>query len=191
MNLANIIQLIDTKILAVMEDISTLQPIKAFGLTELYYSGEEYYPGIVEGGQIIEVALKDNYNLSWYSRNTTGTYNTIENNYGNKQNKVEEITDVKLVAYTNRIKTGFSLETIKDIFISAIPSVLSKSECESNEIDSCQIELISHELDTTKIYKEEIKSNAKVRVGVEYGLIAIRYNIKATYRRGCRVICEC
>lgn len=174
-----------------MGSISTLQPIKAFGLTELYYEGESYYPGKVDGGNIVEVALQDKYNLSWYSRNTSGSYNTIENNYGNKQNKVEEITEIKLVAYTNRIKTGFSLETIKDIFISSIPSVLSKTECESNEIDGCQIELISHELDTTKIYKEEIKNDVKVRVGVEFGLIAIRYNIKSTYRRGCRVICEC
>jgi hypothetical protein len=190
MNLGNLIELIDNKILAELGNISTLQPINAFGLSEFYYSGDNFYPGVINGGKIQEVFLDDKYNLSWYSRNTTGSYNNLENNFGNKMNKVEEITEIKLVAYTNRIKTGFSLETIKDVFISAIPSVLSKTECESNEIDGCQIELISHELDTHKIFKEETNS-PNVRVGVEFGLISIRYNVKATYRRGCRVICEC
>jgi hypothetical protein len=191
MNLRNLVELIDTKIVSQVGMITTLQPIKAFGLAEFYYDQDTFYPGIINGGKIEEVFLQDNFNLSWYSRNTNGSYTNIENNFGNKNNKVEETTEIKLVAYTNRIKTGFSLETIKDIFVSSIPSVLSKSECESNEIDGCQIELISHELDTYKVYKEETNSNAKVRVGVEFGLISIRYNIKATYRRGCRVICEC
>jgi len=190
MNLKGIISEIDSIMIAKL-GASNLQPKKAFGLASRYYDGETFYPGIIsKNGEIENCFLEDKYNVSWFHRNERGTYNVVENNFGNGIDKVEEENEISLVVYTNTKKINLSTETLKDVFISAIPSVLSKVKCESLNVFDCRIELQSHELDTNIVFKEE--SNHKdVRVGVEHGLILIRYKIKSTYRRGCTVICEC
>lgn len=187
MKLATIINEIDK----VLMDKVPFAPNRAFGLAEVYYEGEKYHPGIIDNkGNITNPFLDDQYAVSWYHRNQTGTYSIVESNYGNNLNKVEETNIIQLVIYTDRTKIKNSLETLKDVFISAIPSVLSKAICESIGVFGCEIELKSHELDTKKVFKEEC-STEYVRAGVQYGLIAIRYEIKTVYRRGCEVTCEC
>ena len=190
MNLKGIIQAIDNSLKAKLV-ASNLLPIHAFGLASRYYEKEQYFPGVIlDNGEITNCFLDDNYSVSWYHRNEKGTYNTIENNYGNNLNKVEEENDISLVIFTNTKKIKLSTEVLKDIFTNSLPSVLSKSTCESLDIFDCRIELQSHELDSNLVFKSE-SNNDNVRVGVEHGLILIRYTVKSTYRRGCAVICEC
>ncbi len=189
MNLKQIVEQIDLSLKNSFQ-INTLHPLKAFGLAEFYYEGENFYPGILDGTEIKNCFLDDEYNLSWYHRNSTGDYNVVPNNYGNTNDKTEEINTIELVIYANRTKIKFSLETLKDLFVTAIPSVLSKSVCESIDLLDCNIELVSHQMDSNKNFKEEV-STKYVRVGVEHGLIKIRYQIKSTYRRGCLVLCVC
>ncbi len=186
MNLKQIIAQIDTELKAKIK----LSTQNAFGLAEFYYDGEKRYPGIVDGGNVTQPLMQDQYNISWYHRSTVSNYQVIESNYGNRLDKVEEITPVQLVINCNTIKLGHSLQTIKDIFASAIPSVLSKQVCESLDLFDCTIELVNSELNSVIVLREEC-SLPDVRVGIEHGLIAIRYEIKTTYRRGCTVICEC
>jgi hypothetical protein len=111
----------------------------------------------------------------------------VENNFGDKMDKVEETTPVTLVIYANKTLTS---QTIKDIFVSAIPSVLSKLVCESINVFDCTFELTETEMNSTLVFREEC-SIPDVRVGLNHGLLAVRYEIKQTYRRGCTVICEC
>lgn len=186
MNLKQIIAQIDTQI----ESKIKLLTQRAFGLAEFYYDGEKRYPGIVDGGNVTQPLLQDQYNISWYHRSTISQYSVIENNYGDNLDKVEETTPVQLIINCNTIKLGHSLQTIKDIFASALPSVLSKAVCESLQLFDCTIELVAAELNSVIVLREEC-SVPDVRVGLEHGLIAIRYEIKTTYRRGCTVICEC
>jgi hypothetical protein len=190
MNVKGIIEAIDTNLKSKLV-ASNLQPMFAFGLASRYYENDKYYPGIVsEQGEIKNCFLDDSFNVSWFHRNQKGTYAIIENNFGDGLDKVEETNEISLVIYTNTKKIKLSTDTLKDIFISSIPSVLSKATCESLDLFSCRIELQSHELDSNLVFKEE-SNNDNVRVGVEHGLILIRYQIKSTYRRGCTVICEC
>lgn len=190
MNLEQIINNIDATIISKLT-ASNLQPKKAFGLASRYYENDKFFPGVVsKSGEITNCFLDDNYAVSWYHRNQKGVYDNIENNFGNRQDKVQETNEISLVIYTNTDKIKLSTETLKDVFISAVPSVLSKSVCESIDIFSCEIAPIAHELDSFLVFKEE-SNNDNVRVGVQHGLILIRYSIKSTYRRGCTVICEC
>lgn len=190
MNLKGIIESIDDA-LKLKLVASNLLPTKAFGLASRYYEKEKYFPGVIaDSGEITNCFLDDNYSVSWYHRNEKGTYTTIENNYGNNIDKVEETNDINLVVYCNTKKIKLSTEILKDIFTNSLPSVLSKSKCESLDIFDCRIELQSHELDSNLVFKNEC-NNDNVRVGVEHGLVLVRYTIKTTYRRGCTVICEC
>jgi hypothetical protein len=190
MNVKGIIVAIDTTLKSKLV-ASNLQPMFTFGMASRYYEKDKYYPGIIsEQGEITNCFLEDKFNVSWYHRNQKGTYAIIENNFGDGLDKVEETNEISLVIYTNTKKIKLSTDTLKDIFISSIPSVLSKSTCESLDLFSCRIELQSHELDSNLVFKEESNSD-NVRVGVEHGLVLIRYQIKSTYRRGCTVICEC
>ena len=190
MNLKGIIEAIDNSLKAKLV-ASNLLPTKAFGLASRYYEKEKYFPGVItDSGEITNCFLDDNYSVSWYHRNQKGTYTTIESNYGNNLDKVEEDNDISLVIFTNTKKIKLSTEILKDIFTNSLPSVLTKSQCESLDLFDCRIELQSHELDSNLVFKNE-SNNDNVRVGVEHGLILIRYSIKTTYRRGCTVICEC
>jgi hypothetical protein len=190
MNLKDIIESID-EALKLKLVASNLQPTHAFGLASRYYEKDKYFPGVIlENGEITNCFLDDAFAVSWYHRNEKGTYNTIENNYGNDLNKVEEENEISLVIFANTKNIKLSTETLKDLFTNSLPSVLSKLRCESLDIFDCRIELQSHELDSNLVFKAEC-NNDNVRVGVEHGLILIRYTIKSTYRRGCTVICEC
>lgn len=189
MNLKAIITEIDKQMIASL-NAGALMPLKAFGLAEFYYDKDKKYPGIVNGGEVTNCLLDDGFNVSWYHRSEYSEYTTIEENYGDKMDKVEETTPVVLVIYANRIKTQQSLQTIKDIFASVIPSVLDKATCEVLSIFDCTIELRNAEMNTTLVFREEC-TIPDVRVGIEHGLISVRYEIKSTYRRGCEVICEC
>ena len=183
MNLKGIIAEIDKALIAQIP----LQPTKAFGLAEFYYDGDKRFPGVVNGTEVTNCLLDDSYQVSWYHRSESTDYRVIENNYGDKMDKVEEITPVNLIIYARRSKP---LQVIKDIFASALPSVLSKLVCESLMLFDCTIELKGAEMNTTLVFKDEC-TVPDVRVGIEHGLIAIRYDIKSTYRRGCETICEC
>lgn len=186
MNLKQIISHIDTALKANIK----LSTQYAFGLAEFYYDGDKRYPGVIEGGNIIQPLMRDDYAVSWYHRTTVSEYSTVEFNYGDKLDKVQERIPVQLVINCNTIKLGQSLQTIKDIFASSIPSVLSKAVCESLQLFDCTIELVNAELNSNIVLREEC-SIPDVRVGVEHGLVAIRYVIQTTYRRGCITICEC
>lgn len=190
MNLNKIISYIDARLIGAIT-ANKLLPTHAFGLATRYYEEDKFFPGVVNvQGEITNCFLQDGYSVSWYHRNNSGTYNVVPNNFGNKNDKVEESNVVNLVIFANSKKINVSFETLKDIFISSLPSVLSKAECESSEIMGCEIELTAHELDSQLVVKEETNQD-NVRVGLNHGLILIRYTIKSTYRRGCAVICEC
>jgi hypothetical protein len=190
MNLSKIISIIDSKLVSAIT-ANNLQPKNGFGLATRYYEADKFFPGIVsKSGEITNCFLQDQYALSWYHRNAVGTYDVLENNFGNKLDKVEETNPINVVIFADTKRIKVSLETLKDIFISAIPSVLSKAECESAEIFGCQIELTAHELDSQLVVREETNQD-NVRVGLNHGLILIRYSLKSTYRRGCTVICDC
>jgi hypothetical protein len=183
MNLKQVINEIDNAIIAALP----LTPNKAFGLAEFYYDGEKRYPGININGEVTNCLLQDQYEISWYHRSESSRLTVIENNFGDKMDKVEETTPVTLVIYANKTLTS---QTIKDIFVSAIPSVLSKLMCESINVFDCTFELTETEMNSTLVFREEC-SIPDVRVGLNHGLLAVRYEIKQTYRRGCTVICEC
>lgn len=190
MNLNKIISIIDTHLVSAITG-NNLEPKKPFGLATRYYENGNFFPGVVsDSGEITNCFLQDQYGVSWYHRNNTGTYVTLENNFGNKLDKVEESNAINLVIFADSKKIKVSFETLKDIFISSLPSVLSKAECESSEIFGCQIELNAHELDSQLVVREETNQD-NVRVGLNHGLILVRYTIKSTYRRGCTVICDC
>lgn len=160
---------------------------RAFGMADFYFDGEKRYPGIINGEDIINPFLQDQYKLSWYHRTSTSSFNLMEFDYGNKMNKVEETTPVQLIIFT---RAAISFETIKDWFVSALPSVMSKAICESLQIFGCTIEVASTEMNSNIVFKEEC-TEPNVRVGGQYGLIAVRYTIKSTYRRGCQDFCVC
>lgn len=187
MNLKSVITEVDNAIL----NAFPFAPNKAFGLAEFYYDGDKRYPGIVQdNGEVRNCFLEDQYKISWYHRSQSSRLRVIDYNYGDKLDKVEEITPVSLIIYANRAQTKQSAQTIKDIFVSKIPSVLSKLVCESIDIFDCTFELTETEMNSSLIFKEEC-SVPDVRVGLEHALIAVRYEIKQTYRRSCTVICEC
>jgi hypothetical protein len=160
---------------------------RAFGMADFYFDGEKRYPGIINGEDIINPFLQDQYKISWYHRTSTSSFNLMEFDYGNKMDKVEETTPVQLIIFT---RAAISFETIKDWFVSALPSVLSKATCESLQIFGCTIEVASTEMNSNVVFKEEC-TEPTVRVGGQYGLIAVRYTIKSTYRRGCQDFCVC
>lgn len=187
MNLKSVITEVDNAIL----NAFPFAPNKAFGLAEFYYDGDKRYPGIVQdNGEVRNCFLEDQYKISWYHRSQSSRLRVIDYNYGDKLDKVEEITPVSLIIYANRAQIKQSAQTIKDIFVSKIPSVLSKLVCESIDIFDCTFELTETEMNSSLIFKEEC-SVPDVRVGLEHALIAVRYEIKQTYRRSCTVICEC
>ena len=188
MNLKGIIFEIDTAITNNV-NVRSLLPQNAFGLAERYYEEREYYSGVFNGSEVVNCMLDDRYACSWYHRNQSGNYTVVENNFGDLNDKVEEVNEVELIIFAQQQKTKISFETLKDIFIGAIPSVLSKVVCESLQLFDCRIELISHELDSRLVIERET-NKPNVRVGLNNGLIAIRYRIISTYRRGCIVICE-
>lgn len=183
MNLKAVIHEIDTAILAVLP----IAPNNAFGLAEFYYDGDKRYPGINNKGEVTNCLLNDNYKLSWYHRSETSRFRVIENNYGDRLDKVEETIPVSLIIYAERTQPS---QVIKDIFVSAIPSVLSKLVCESINIFDCTFEITDTEMNTSLVLRDEC-SIPDVRVGLQHALIAVRYEIKQTYRRGCTVICDC
>lgn len=160
---------------------------RAFGMADFYFDGEKRYPGIINGEDIINPFLQDQYKISWYHRTSTSSFNAMEFDYGNKMDKVEETTPVQLIIFT---RAAISFETIKDWFVSALPSVMSKAICESLQIFGCTIEVASTEMNSNVVFKEEC-TEPNVRVGGQYGLIAVRYTIKSTYRRGCQDFCVC
>lgn len=160
---------------------------RAFGMADFYFDGEKRYPGIINGEDIINPFLQDQYKLSWYHRTSTSSFNAMEFDYGNKMDKVEETTPVQLIIFT---RAAISFETIKDWFVSALPSVMSKAICESLQIFGCTIEVTSTDMNSNVVFKEEC-TEPNVRVGGQYGLIAVRYTIKSTYRRGCQDFCVC
>ena len=160
---------------------------RAFGMADFYFDGEKRYPGIINGEDIINPFLQDQYKISWYHRTSTSSFNAMEFDYGNKMDKVEETTPVQLIIFT---RAAISFETIKDWFVSALPSVMSKAICESLQIFGCTIEVTSTEMNSNVVFKEEC-TEPNVRVGGQYGLIAVRYTIKTTYRRGCQDFCVC
>jgi len=188
MNLKGIIYEIDSLILNNI-NVRSLLPQKAFGLAERYYDDKEYYSGVFNGSEVTNCMLDDRFGVSWYHRNQSGGYGVVENNFGDKLDKVEEINEIELIIFAQQQKTKVSFETLKDIFVSAIPSVLSKVVCESLQLFDCRIELMSHELDSRFVIERETNKPG-VRVGLNNGLIAIRYRVITTYRRGCIVICE-
>lgn len=188
MNLKGIIHEIDTLILDNI-NVRSLLPQKSFGLAERYYDEKTYYSGVFNGSNVENCMLDDRFALSWYHRNQSGGYGLVENNFGDLNDKVEEVNEVELIIFAQQQKTKVSFETLKDIFVSAIPSVLSKVVCESLQLFDCRIDLISHELDSRLVIERET-NKPDVRVGLNNGLIAIRYRIFTTYRRGCIVICE-
>lgn len=159
----------------------------AFGMADFYYNEDKRYPGIIDKENIINPFLQDQYKLSWYHRTSLSTFVTTEYNYGDNMNKVEETTPVQLIIFT-RVATDF--ETIKDWFVSALPSVMSKAICESLSLFGCTIEVTSTEMNSNFVFREEC-SDPTVRVAGQYGLIAVRYTIKSTYRRGCQDFCAC
>lgn len=160
---------------------------RAFGMADFYYDGDKRYPGIIDKQDIVNPFLQDQYQLSWYHRTATSSFNLTENNYGNKLDKVEETTPIQLIIFT---RAAISFETVKDWFVSALPSVLSKAVCESLQIFDCTFEIRSTEMNSNIVFKEEC-TEPNVRVGGHYGLIAIRYEIKTSYRRGCQTFCDC
>lgn len=183
MNLKQVITEIDNAILAALPIV----PNNAFGLAEFYYDGDKRYPGINNKGEVTNCLMNDNYKLSWYHRSESSRLRVIENNFGDKLDKVEETIPVQLIIYAERTHPS---QTIKDIFVSAIPSVLSKLVCESIDIFDCTFEIVETEMNSTIVLREEC-SIPDVRVGLEHALLAVRYEIKQTYRRGCTVICDC
>jgi hypothetical protein len=187
MNLKAVISEVDNAIL----NAFPFAPNKAFGLAEFYYDGDKRYPGIVQAnGEVKNCFLEDQYQVSWYHRSESSRLVVIENNFGDKLDKVQETIPVQLIIYANRAQTKQSSQTIKDIFVSKIPSVLSKLVCESIDIFDCTFELTETEMNSTLVFREEC-SIPDVRVGLNHGLLAVRYEIKQTFRRSCTVICEC
>ena len=183
MNLKQIIQEVDNAITTALP----IAPNNAFGLAEFYYDGDKRYPGINNKGEMTKCFMQDQYKLSWYHRSESSRFTIIENNFGDKLDKVEETIPVSLIIYAERTQPS---QVIKDIFVSAIPSVLSKLVCESINIFDCTFEIRETEMNSTLIAREECTA-ADVRVGLNHALIAVRYEIKQTYRRGCIPICDC
>jgi hypothetical protein len=183
MNNKAIITEIDKALVAAIQ----IENRKAFGMADFYYDGDKKYPGVIDGENIINPFLQDQFKISWYHRTSSSSFNAMEFDYGNKMDKVEETTPVQLIIFTRAL---INFETIKDWFVSALPSVMSKAICESLQIFGCTIEVTSTEMNSNVVFKEEC-TDAQVRVGGQYGLIAVRYTIKSTYRRGCQTFCDC
>jgi len=187
MNLDCIIKHINEALIAKLQHVKN---IKAFGLAEFYYDGDNYFPGVQkQGGEIQNVFLDDQYNLSFYHRTEVGSFENVERNFGNKSDRERENVPVNLIIFADRNRTRLSQQNIKDLFVAALPSYLPKSVCESIDIFDCRIELSNYELDTKKVFRQECNT-AEVRVGIEKGLIAIRYVITTNYRRSCTVLCD-
>ena len=189
MNLEQIIEVIDTQIKQFIP--ASFAPINAFGLTQRYYEDDKFYPGILlKNGEITNPFLQDQYAVSWYHRNETGTYNLDSNQEGdNNDNQIEKNT-IDLIIFYNTRKINITGTKLKDVFIDAIPSILSHSVRESLNLSSCDMALVSHELDSNKVFKQECnKDTPDVRIGVEHGLLSIRYEITSSYRRNCVNVC--
>jgi hypothetical protein len=187
MNLSCIIDNINEVLMSKLK----LANIKSFGLTEFYHEGDKFFPGIQkQGGEMKNVFLQDEYNISFYHRSESGNFEEAERNFKRDSDKTREIIPVNLIIFADRNKTKLSQQNVKDLFVAALPSFLDKSICESIGIFDCRLELSNYELDTTKVFRQECNNNAGVRVGIEKGLLAIRYNLSITYRRGCTVICD-
>ena len=184
MNLKQVIQEVDNAILAALP----IAPNKAFGLAEFYYDVDKRYPGINNQGNIANCLLDDSYKLSWYHRSQFSRFTIIENNFGDKLDKVEETIPVSLVI--NKNIDAQTSQVIKDIFVSAIPSVLSKVVCESLSLFNCTFDIVDTDLNSSLVFKEEC-TIPDVRVGLNHALLVVRYEIKQTYRRGCTPICDC
>jgi hypothetical protein len=176
-----------TEIDKALIDAIKVENKRAFGMADFYFDNDKKYPGIIDKEEIINPFLQDQYKLSWYHRTSTSVLSVMEYNYGNKMDKVEETTPVQLIIFT---RAALSFETIKDWFVSALPSVLNKAICESLQIFNCTIEVRGTEMNSNVVFKEEC-TEPNVRVGGQYGLIAIRYEIKTSYRRGCQTFCDC
>lgn len=186
MNLTGIINEIDKAINAVLTP-RELSPLKAWGLAERYYDDKYFFSGVQQGSEIVNCMFTDQYRCSWYHRELTGKYLTVENNYGDKLDKVEESNEIALIIFFHR--STLTAETVKDLFIGSIPSVLNKVICESLQLFDCRIELINHDLDARVVQQSETNV-PEVRVGLNYGLVSVRYLIKTTYRRSCIELCK-
>jgi hypothetical protein len=190
MNLKETIKEID-KVLINRITADELHPVNAFGLAAFYYDGDKRYPGLLSvTGEVKNCFLHDNYNLSWYHRNELSRFRIIENSYGDNLDMVEETIATNLIVNTNTNKTKRTLNEIKDIFVAALPSTLPKSIREGLNLFSVTIEIGEALMNSNAVFREEC-SIPEVRVGNEHGLIAIRYEIKQTYRRGCIPLCDC
>lgn len=182
MNISGIIQAID--------DITTLPyTTTKFGAAYRYYeNAATFYPGVIKpSGEVANCYLSDITPLTYYHRVIRTTFNNVARSYGDKDDKVEEINEIDLVAFGTDLK--ITPQKLADIFVAALPSTLDADTCESLSVSDCRIELTSSETDPVIVWREET-SDPKVRAGLNKALIKVRYRILCTYRRSCISVCE-
>ena len=182
MNLSGIISAIDGQ-------MTFPYTVTQFGLASRYYeSATVFYAGVIKpSGEVQNCYLSDLSPLTYYHRIIRSTFNTIPRSYGDKDDRVEEISDIDLVAFGTDL--NITPQKLADIFVAALPSVLDSTTCESLSISDCRIELLSHETDPVVVWREET-SDPKVRAGLNKALIKVRYRILCTYRRSCINVCD-
>jgi hypothetical protein len=182
MNLSGIISAIDSQMTLPYNNT-------AFGLASRYYeSPTVFYAGVIKpSGDVQNCYLSDISPLTYYHRIIRSTFNTIARSYGDKDDRVEEISDIDLVAFGTDLK--ITPQKLADIFVATLPSTLDAVTCESLSVTDCRIELISHETDPVIVWREET-SDPKVRAGLNKALIKVRYRILCTYRRSCINVCD-
>lgn len=188
MRIAETVNIIDT----IIKQNITFAPQRAFGLAAKYYEDKVYYPGILNSqtGEITDCILDDNYALSWYHRNETGNFALDTMQFGDEDvNQIEtNIIDLIVTYDTTKIKRSGS--ELKDMIIDAFPAKFTKLVSESLGLNSVSLVLVSFDLDSTKVFKQECnKDIPNVSVGVQFGLLQIRYNLISTYTRRCAITC--
>lgn len=141
-------------------------------------------------GEQYKVNPDDTYNIQIYHKILGKTYSINKNSTGNRANKVDEKTEVKMVVAGWTNKLGVSQEDLETLIASNFPDQLANSLYASLKLDNLTIVLGGANMDKSTVFKEEYKG-FEYHVKPEQILFSMRYSINATYKKGCFTLTDC
>ena len=141
-------------------------------------------------GQGIKANPDDTYAIQIYHKIYSRTYSVKPSSVGNRNNKVVETTEAKLVVmgWTNRLQ--LSQEDLSSLLASNFPDQIKPALYQPLKLDNLSILLRSCNLDKRQVFGEEYKGLAYA-VKPEQILFEMRYQIESTYKKGCFIITDC
>lgn len=151
-----------------------------------------FIPAIVSGiNDAVAVVPDDNFNLITYHRLITNTYSAKEGskNFGDGLSYQQAISDVIMIVIAFNGKVRLTAEQLEALIVQSMPNLFAKDFTTDLQMNSIYAQVMSSSFDSVALFSQEYRGETYY-IKPDMSLFQIRYQIQASYKKGCFKICD-